>query len=616
MRYFLSVFAVLIVVYTYSQEPLPTATSTLFSGAGVCESCHIAEEGVLQTSEGRDISPVTLWRSTMMANASKDPLWQAKVSAESMAHPALQSVIETKCTSCHAPMGKTEAFYHGASSFLLTDATEDPLSMDGVSCTLCHQIRNEGLSHDSTFSANYPINDSHEIFGPYENPVAQPMINMSGFEPVFSEHISNSRVCATCHTLFTPFLDNEGNIAGTFPEQTPFLEWRNSNYVGEKSCQDCHMPAVDEAMKISVSPPWLSEMRNPIYEHELTGGNAFMGRILKDNIVALQISALPQHLDSTISKSKSTLQSAIATSMESEISDDSLRLSITLENLSGHKFPTGFPSRRAWVYLRIENGAGIPVFESGEWDEDGIILPDGEAWQTHHNIITDENQVQIYQALMKDVDEDLTYILLRGAAYLKDNRIPPAGYIPGGPDEVNIAIHGSASQDEDFNRFSGGEHGSGADVIRYAIPVNSATEFNVFVKVCYQSLDPHFADDLFAYDTPQANAFETMYGEGSNEPEIIAEMTAHVEMTGVQGSEKKELNFIPNPTSGKLMIEYHGLEYSVENLSLFDLSGAEIPIKISNSGVRNIDISSLPSGVYIFKYLDQGENLYGKVIKR
>ena len=602
--------------FLFAQTPLPTETSTLFSGSGICESCHISGSGTLVTSTGRDISPITLWRSTMMANAAKDPLWQAKVTAESVENPALQSVIETKCTSCHAPMGKSEAFHNGAGSFLLSQALEDPLSMDGVSCTLCHQIRSEGLSHDSTFTANFPLNDSHEIFGPYLNPVALPMINQSGFEPMFSEHIQDSRLCATCHTLFTPYLDNQGNVAGTFPEQTPFLEWRNSNYVEEKSCQDCHMPAVDEAMKISVSPPWLAEMRSPIYEHELTGGNAFMGGILKDNTDALQVSALPQHLDSTIAKSKRTLQSAVETSMISEISDDSLRLGITIENHSGHKFPTGFPSRRAWVYLRVENGAGIPVFESGEWDEDGIILPDGEAWQPHHNTITDENQVQIYQALMKDVDENLTYILLRGAAYLKDNRIPPAGYIPGGPDEVNIAIHGGASVDENFNRFSGGEHGSGADIINYVIPVNSATEFNIFVKVCYQTLDPHFAENLFEYDTPQANTFETMYGQADNEPAIIAEMTAHVEMTGIRDSEKKELNFIPNPTNGKIKIEYHGLEYSVENLSLFDLSGAEMPIKNSDSGVQDIDISSLPSGVYIFRYLDQGENLYGKVVKR
>jgi hypothetical protein len=551
-----------------------------------------------------------------MANAAKDPLWQAKVTAESAENPALQSVIETKCTSCHAPMGKSEAFHNGAGSFLLSQALEDPLSMDGVSCTLCHQIRSEGLYHDSTFTANFPLNDSHAIFGPYLNPVAQPMINQSGFEPMFSEHIQASQLCATCHTLFTPYLDNQGNVAGTFPEQTPFLEWRNSNYVEEKSCQNCHMPEVEESMKISVSPPWLSEMRNPIYEHELTGGNAFMGRILKDNIDALQVSALPQHLDSTIAKSANTLQTAISASMESEISDDSLRLSITLENLSGHKFPTGFPSRRAWVYLRVENGSGIPVFESGEWDEDGIILPDGEAWQPHHNTITDENQVQIYQALMKDVDENLTYILLRGAAYLKDNRIPPAGYIPGGPDDVNIAIHGVASGDENFNRFSNGDHGSGADIIHYTIPVNGSSAFNIEVKVCYQSLDPHFAENLFGYETPQVNTFESMYAEGSNAPEVIAEVSAHIEVTGIGSQNPKHLNFIPNPTNGNLRIDYDGSEYSIKDLTLYNLSGEELPINFRNANSRNVDISFLPSGIYIFSYTDHGEWYYEKVIKR
>ncbi|MEZ4765321.1 MAG: hypothetical protein R3C26_19700 [Calditrichia bacterium] len=39
----------------------------------------------------------------MMANA-KDPLFRAKVSAEVAENPALQAVIEDKCTTCHAPI--------------------------------------------------------------------------------------------------------------------------------------------------------------------------------------------------------------------------------------------------------------------------------------------------------------------------------------------------------------------------------------------------------------------------------------------------------------------------------------------------------------------------------
>ena len=607
-------FTLITGLIAYSQQPLPTETSTLFSGSGVCESCHIAGTGVLTTQTGRDISPLTLWRSTMMANASKDPLWQAKVSAESIENPALQAIIETKCTSCHAPLGKTEAFHLGATSFLLSEATEDPLSMDGVSCTLCHQVRSEGLYHDSTFTANFPLDDSHEIFGPYQNPVAQPMFNQTGFNPVYSEHIGESRLCATCHTLFTPYLDNQGNVAGTFPEQTPFLEWRNSSYVDDKSCQQCHMPAVNEEMLLSVSPPWLSELRSPVYEHELTGGNAFMIRMLKENSNELQIAASPLHLDSTISKSINTLQSAVELSMENLVSDDSLRLSVMLKNVSGHKFPTGFPSRRAWVYLRVENNTGSVIFESGDWDENGIILDGALSWQQHHNTINDDSKVQIYQALMKDVDDNLTYILLRGAAYLKDNRIPPTGYIPGGPDDDNIAIHGFAEADVDFNRFSNGNHGSGADIISYSIPLNNETEFDVTVKVCYQTIDPHFAQNLSEYDTPQANTFENMYNQASNEPEIIAEISEAIQITGIERQNDRSLNIIPNPTSGSAIIISGEVNLYEGNISVFSLSGEEQIIYTKNK--NTIDLHDLSSGIYIYRFCDHGEIYTGKIIKK
>ena len=190
-------------------QQLPTATSNLFSGSGNCALCHSAGNGAFITQSNTDISPITLWRSTMMSNAAKDPLWQAKVKAEVEENPALQSIIEDKCLTCHAPMGRTEAIYNGASHFSFSEAMNDELSMDGVSCTLCHQIQAGNFGIES-FSGKYQISNVHEIFGPYQSPLSMPMFNAVGFTPVFSDHVHSSELCATCHTLFTPYLDNEG----------------------------------------------------------------------------------------------------------------------------------------------------------------------------------------------------------------------------------------------------------------------------------------------------------------------------------------------------------------------------------------------------------------------
>lgn len=616
MRTLLIAFFILFQLLLTAQTPLPNQTSTLFAGSGVCETCHAAAGNVLTTSTGRDICPVTQWRSTMMANAAKDPLWQAKVSAESAAHPALQSVLETKCTSCHCPMGKTEAFYNGAGSFILSQGTEDPLSMDGVSCTLCHQIRSDGLNHDSTFSAHFPLNNSHEIFGPFENPLTQQMISQSGFEPFHSDHISSSRLCATCHTLFTPYVDNQGNVAGLFPEQTPFLEWRNSSYVADgQSCQSCHMPAVEEAMTIATRPPWLATLRQPIYEHELAGGNAFMGQILRNNSELLEVAATAQQLDSTILKSEQKLREAVDVLFSGYFAHDTLIVDVTLENHAGHKFPTGFPCRRAWVYVRVDDSNGNTIFESGNWDEEGRILQPDQLWQPHYESISQPEQVQIYQALMKDVDDELTYTLLRGAAYLKDNRIPPHGYTSGGPDELYIAVTGNAVEDNNFNRFLTGDEGSATDLISYKIPAISGNLYAVTVKLCYQTMAPRFADDLFTYDTPQTILFEGMYDQQNNLPQILFHETQNIIATSINNHTHKDIHISPNPVTSSVVIS--GFQGTVKSVRIFSGSGEEYFIKkTTEDNILILDMSTLSPGVYII-YFNDGEDAFSrKVIRR
>jgi len=82
----------------FSQNDLTEETSSLFSGAGTCVECHV-RDGNVMVENNVDVSPITLWRSTLMANAARDPLWRAKVSAEVEENPELESIIESKCTS-------------------------------------------------------------------------------------------------------------------------------------------------------------------------------------------------------------------------------------------------------------------------------------------------------------------------------------------------------------------------------------------------------------------------------------------------------------------------------------------------------------------------------------
>jgi mono/diheme cytochrome c family protein len=203
---------------------------------------------------GNDVSVDTFWRGSMMANAARDPYWQASVRIETDTHPDYQAVLEEKCAQCHMPMANVSAAAAAGQGSVLDDGFANPdnalhaLAIDGVSCTLCHQILDENLEADS-HSGGFAIDTvlpagEREVFGPH--PVApgqgKSMQSASGFVPIESLHVEQAALCATCHTLYTPYVDAAGEIAGEFPEQMAYFEWLASSFGGTVTCQICHMP--------------------------------------------------------------------------------------------------------------------------------------------------------------------------------------------------------------------------------------------------------------------------------------------------------------------------------------------------------------------------------------
>ncbi len=606
----------LVVLFFTTRGPaqnLPTETSTLFSGSGNCLMCHSAQGETFVTTSGKDISPMSTWRSTMMANSAKDPLWQAKVTAEGIATPHLRTVIEDKCTTCHAPLARTEAIHNGEETYSFEQAVNDPLGRDGVSCTLCHQIQDTNFGLETSFSGHYDITNDHVIFGPYPNPTAAPMFNQTGFTPTHSEHIRSSELCATCHTLFTPYVDDNGEVAGTFPEQTPYLEWRNSDYPGDNiECQTCHMPAVDEPMKIAARPPWLNTKRQPVWKHDFVGGNAYMIALMKENAKELGVTADDVHFDSTMAKEERLLKKhTVELSTDSFIEHDSLIVHVYVKNLAGHKFPTGFPSRRVWLYVDIKNKDQESIFTSGALNADGEIFGLDDTFEPHFQSITREDQVQIYESIMGDVNGQVTYTLLRGATYLKDNRLPPLGFHRDVEGYEHIAIMGAANDDADFSPRD--NEGSGSDHIAYKIAATE-TEFNITVAMYYQTITPRFVADLLAYDSQQIQSFKGFYDLKKNQPILLQKVEKKVLATTINDHPSKTpdsfgLKNHPNPFNSSTFFEFDLDVSSFVRLQIYDITGslqadvlnqkmAAGPHRITWDGFST-NGATAPSGVYI-----------------
>jgi hypothetical protein len=525
----------------HSQEPGPgparqpsqdTALSTFttadFSGPGLCAACHLS----LVDQTGADVSMPTHWRSTMMGNAAKDPVWQAKVSSEVARFPALQGVIEKKCVTCHMPMAQTQAVTDGQPVTALGDGFFNPANplhpaaIDGVSCTLCHQLNGEDFGQVASFSGGYKVDTSTNppdrlIYGPYEQPVAQVMQASTGFNPVYGAHMVTAEHCATCHNLYTPYVDVQGNVLGEFPEQTPYTEWQNSRFGAAKaSCQSCHMPPAEGDVVISAVPTDLPA-RQPFYQHFFVGGNALMLKILRDWGGELEVTADASHFDATLARVTDQLgkRSAAIALKNLELMDGALSAEIRVTPLTGHKFPASFPSRRAWLHVTVTDAAGQVIFESGKANADGAISgnaadADPAAFEPHYDVITQADQVQIYEPIMGDHEGHVTYTLLRAAQYLKDNRL-----LPEGADKAtlpaDIAVYGEALDDATFV--------GGSDLITYRVDVKGRTgPFTVRGELLYEPLSYQFVRDLLADPTSLTERFAGYYGATDKSPLQVA----------------------------------------------------------------------------------------------
>jgi hypothetical protein len=499
-------------------KEVPAHQGVEFATSDNCLACH---NGLIAGS-GEDVSIGVSWRASMMANSARDPYWQASVRRETLDHPSHADAIQDECAICHMPMARTAAHAAGGRGrvFALApgqgDSDEHRLAADGVSCTLCHQIGPERLGTRESFVGGFTLAprtaDGMKMFGPYdvEGGLKRTMHSATGARPEKAEHMRQSEVCATCHTLYTEAFGPKGEVIGSLPEQMPYLEWRHSAFArqtgdGQRSCQSCHMPDVESAPIASV----LGEPRERLARHTFLGGNFFMLRMLNRFRSALGVTAPAPELEAAAQATERQLASDTATIAltRAALAGGRLEADVDIRNLTGHKLPTGYPSRRVWVHLSVRDAGGAIVFESGAVDASGRIAgndsdADGKRFEPHYDEIRTSDQVQIYEAVMAGRDGTPTTGLLTATQYVKDNRLLPRGFdkATAMPD---IAVHGGAAQDPTFT--------DSGDRVRFSVPVKGSGPFTVAVELRYQPIAYRWADNLRPYSAPEPRRFVSFY---------------------------------------------------------------------------------------------------------
>jgi hypothetical protein len=520
-------------VETPSRIALRADPDVLFKTSGNCMPCHNS----LVAPSGEDVSIGASWRASMMANSARDPYWQASVRRETIDHPEASADIQDECAICHMPMARATANAAGRKAEVfahlpVADHDDDLalLAHDGVGCAMCHQISSEKLGTRESFvggfvlAARQPM--PRPIFGPFdiEKGLTTIMRSSAEFQPTKGDHIRQSELCATCHTLITKALGPQGQVVGQLPEQMMYLEWKHSAFEAEqRSCQSCHMPAVEQETPITSV---LGEPRKGLARHVFVGGNFFMLRLLNRYRLDLGVEAPPNELEASAVRTIRSLQSeTAAVAVErAEAAGGRLNVDLAVTNTTGHKLPTGYPSRRAWLHVAVRDRNGRLVFESGAVAPSGLIQGnDNDAnaarFEPHYTEIREPDQVQIYESIMGDSSGAPTTGLLTAVRYLKDNRLLPRGFDKATADG-DIQVVGGASQDADFAGAS--------DRIRYSVDTGgSAGPFRIDVELRFQSIGFRWAENLKPYDAPEPQRFTNYYDAlASGSSEVLARATA------------------------------------------------------------------------------------------
>jgi len=524
--------------------------SAHYSGNGVCAACHTDQNVgenrvmVIQDDSGfRDVSIGKAWETSLMANSTRDPYWHAVLASELHSFPTLSEEINDTCTRCHAPMANDFAKKEGRTLQVFDTGSEQTgdfvqgiysmdesnelfnHAMDGVSCSLCHQIADDGnLGTDQGMSGGWVVNAFPEenfqdrpAYGQYTDPDQGYMRQQSGYTPVYGAHISGSETCGSCHNLKTEPVDKNGEpVPGVshFAEQMVYTEWENSIFDDDglqpTSCQSCHMPKVDQAVPLANAGGDIA--RENFAEHSFLGANTVMQDMLKNFKKELGVSSdiSDADFDESIARNRQFLKtSALLELQNSQLVDNKLSMDVKITNLTGHKLPSGYHSRRVYLHVLVTDADGQLVYENGRIRADGSIVGVSEdanpnSYEIHYDRITSATQVQVYQGITGDAAGDQTHSLLAATQFLKDNRLTPAGFDKNTvPDDV--AVMGLAATDSDFN--------NGQDIVTYEIAVTGKAPFSTLVELRYQPLAFGSLMSLFAEseEVDQVDMFRTIY---------------------------------------------------------------------------------------------------------
>lgn len=426
------------------------------------------------------------------------------------------------------------------------------------------------LFHNNT--GRYVAGPAGEIYGPFDNMAVAPMQNVLGMTPQLNSFTADSQMCGTCHTISLPNIGLTTNkfpvlnAAEQNPafkpynhtiEQATFVEWQNSAFASTgdsfRSCQDCHMPGGFKSLDGKIDIPQLVTqiaaiqdtnlpeaeneastedidipLRSDYKRHEHVGLNVFLLAMFAQNPSILGV-AEKDYMTSATTGNALALENMVRQAQQDTVGlavqvesfqNNILTAKVTVTNKAGHRFPSGVSFRRAFLEFVVLNDEEI-VWSSGLTNSVGVILdgkdeplkteflPDKTTYQRHYQIITRQDQVQIYEELNQNANHEFTTSFIHRVHPIKDNRLLPRGWRASSffKDQGEVIFQFMEATDPEGEGVKGdpdyqdqGPAFPGQDSLQYvaALPGGlDEADLSVKVTMYYQAIPPYYLSQRF-----------------------------------------------------------------------------------------------------------------------
>ncbi|MCZ6543372.1 MAG: multiheme c-type cytochrome [Planctomycetota bacterium] len=463
-----------------------------------------------------DAEPYRTWSGSMMAQATRDPVFWAAVTVANQDADFGGDL----CLRCHTPAGWLAGRSTPTDGLDLVHFTAD---FEGVTCNFCHRMVNpmyirgespvedwqilddldiEGLVPKQPGSGRYVVDPQDRRRGPYD---------LGGSFPFHlwlqSPFHQESALCATCHDVSNPVYTRQGDGSyalnnldaphptmdkyDMFPIERTFGEWTESQFANGgvvfpdgrfggalpddipiESCQDCHMP---DQVSPGCRVPGFDDHPD-MAAHFLNGGNTWVLKAvntlytdgdggLNDPVFLDEPTGLTQTIiDESIARAVQMLRDA----SDLELSQEGNLLNVRVINFSGHKLPTGYhEGRRMWINVMFLDEIGQVVLEHGAYDF-GTAELSGEDTKVYQA----EFGLDAAAAAKTGLPQGQSFHFILNNVILLDNRIPPIGF-------TNAGFEAVQAEPVDYT-YADGQHW---DDTEYRIPPGST---QALVTVYYQ----------------------------------------------------------------------------------------------------------------------------------